>query len=178
MLAPLGMTHPILLPQAGHELRNALAVSLWQECAIFVALLVIRRQLRKFFFQEGASQCQQCHRINNQGRDFGPDLSHIGAKYDRAQILDNILFPSRVIEPNFISYQLETKGELSYSGFLVKKTEEEVTLKDANAQEIRVPAGEVKSLRPQQISAMPELLLQSMTAQDVADLLEYLTSLK
>lgn len=133
---------------------------------------------RKIFFQEGSSQCQQCHRLGNQGRELGPDLSHIGSKYDRAQILDNILFPSKVIDPNFTTYQLDTKSELSFSGFLVKKTEDEVVLKDTNAQEIRVAAKDVKSLKPQQISAMPELLLQSMTAQDVADLLEFLLSLK
>ncbi|MBM3837579.1 MAG: c-type cytochrome [Verrucomicrobia bacterium] len=133
---------------------------------------------RKIFFQEGSSQCQQCHRLENQGREFGPDLSHIASKYDRAQILDNILFPSKVIEPNFITYQVETKDDLIYSGFLLKRTEQEVVLKDANTQEIRVPMTEVKGLKPQQISAMPELLLQSMTAQDVADLLDFLASLK
>jgi putative heme-binding domain-containing protein len=133
---------------------------------------------RKIFFQEGSSQCQQCHRLENQGRDFGPDLSHVAAKYDRAQILDNILFPSKVIEPNFITYQLETKDDLIYSGFLVKRSEQEVVLKDANTQEIRVATSEVKGLKPQQISAMPELLLQNMTARDVADLVEFLASLK
>ncbi|MBI2946293.1 MAG: PQQ-dependent sugar dehydrogenase [Verrucomicrobia bacterium] len=133
---------------------------------------------RKIFFQEGSSQCQQCHRLDNQGRDFGPDLSHIASKYDRPQILDNILFPSRIIDPNFTTYLLETKDELIYSGFLVRKTEEEAVLKDANAQEIRVTARDLKSLKPQQISAMPELLLQSLTAQDVADLVEFLARLK
>lgn len=132
----------------------------------------------RIFFQEGASQCQQCHRIKGQGRDFGPDLSHIAAKYDRAQILDNILFPSKNIDPNYLTYQLETRDELSYNGFLLNRTEEEVVLKDPNSLEIRVRRSNVKSLEPQQISAMPELLLQSMTAQDVADLLEFLATLK
>lgn len=144
-------------------------------------ILALRGNLsrgKQIFSQEGSSQCQQCHRINGQGRDFGPDLSHIGSKYDRAQILDNILFPSKVIDPNFISYQLETKNDLSYSGFLVSKTSDEVVLKDANLQLIRTASSEVKSLQPQQISVMPELLLQNMTAQDVADLIEYLTTLK
>jgi putative heme-binding domain-containing protein len=133
---------------------------------------------RKVFFQEGGAQCHTCHRINGEGRDFGPDLSHIGAKYDRAQLLDHILNPSKLIEPAFVSYTVETKDEQSYSGLLVKQHDDEVVLKDANANEIRLPTSAVKLLQPQQLSAMPEGLLQALTAPAVADLLDYLGSLK
>ena len=51
-------------------------------------------------------------------------------------------------------------------------------LKDATAKEIRLRADDVKSVQAQSLSVMPELLLQSLTAQNVADLLEYLTSLR
>jgi putative heme-binding domain-containing protein len=133
---------------------------------------------RKLFFNEAGVQCARCHRIEGDGRDFGPDLSKIGAKYDRRGILENILSPSKTMEPDFITYRLEAKNDLEYSGLLIKRTEEEIVLKDANGQLFRVPRNEVKSLQPQQLSAMPELLLQSMTAGEAADLLEFLTSLR
>ena len=109
---------------------------------------------------------------------MGPDLSQISAKYDRAQILDSILYPSKVIEPNFIGYQIETQDEFSYSGFILSKNQDEVVLKDANAKEVRIPAREIRLMQTQTVSAMPELLLQEMTAQSVANLLEYLSSLR
>jgi putative heme-binding domain-containing protein len=132
---------------------------------------------RKIFFQEGV-QCSRCHRINGEGTDFGPDLSQIAKKYDRPQILENILFPSKIIEPNFIAYSIETKDDLSYSGLILKRTADEIVLKDSTAKEIHLRAGDVKSVQAQSLSVMPELLLQALTVQNVADLLEYLSSLR
>src|SRR5439155_15217819 len=71
------------------------------------------------FFAEGVAQCFQCHRVRDRGRDLGPDLSRIGQKYTRAQILDNILNPSRLIDPAFATWQVETTNDLNYSGLLV-----------------------------------------------------------
>jgi putative heme-binding domain-containing protein len=133
---------------------------------------------RRLFFQEGGAQCQQCHRVSGQGRDFGPDLSLIGRKYNRTQLLDHIVAPSTVIEPAYVSFQVETKDELSYTGFLLRKNAQEIVLKDANLNEIRIPAGNLKSQQAQKLSAMPEGLLQNLTAQQAADLVAFLADLK
>jgi putative heme-binding domain-containing protein len=128
--------------------------------------------------RRGGLQCSQCHRVQGEGRDFGPDLSQIGRKYSRERILEQILYPSKSIDPAYLTYQVETKQEASYSGFLLKRTSEEILLKDATLAEVRIPTGQIKSLEAQQLSAMPEGLLQALSAQDAADLLEYLSSLK
>ena len=65
-----------------------------------------------------------------------------------------------------------------HTGLLTTKTEIEVVLKDATGKEIRIPAKEVELIVQQRQSIMPELLLRDMTAEQVADLLEYLSSLK
>ena len=132
----------------------------------------------KVFFVEGGVQCFQCHRVNGRGREFGPELSRIGQKYTRAQLLDNILNPSKVIDPAFASWQVETKDELSYSGLLVRKSAEEIVFKDSNLNEIHLKPGDVKSMEPSKVSPMPEGLLQALTAQEAADLLEFLGSLR
>ena len=46
-------------------------------------------------------------------------------------------------------------------------------LKDAQGKTIKVRVAEVERLVPQSRSLMPELLLRDLTAQQVADLLEY-----
>ena len=51
-------------------------------------------------------------------------------------------------------------------------------LKDAQGKTIKVPSAEVEQLVPQSRSLMPELLLRDLTAQQVADLLEFLASLR
>src|SRR6266540_68789 len=132
----------------------------------------------KLFFVEGGAQCFQCHRVRDRGRDFGPDLSRIGQKYTRTQLLDQILNPSKTIDAAFMTFQLETTNDVSYSGLLVRKTADEVVLKDANLNEIHVRLAEVKTMEPSRISAMPEGLLQTLTAREAADLLEFLVSLR
>jgi len=132
----------------------------------------------KVFFTEGGVQCFLCHRVRDRGRDFGPDLSRIGQKYTRAQLLDSVLNPSKAIDPAFATYQVETKNDLSYSGLLVRKSSDEVVLKDANLNEVHVKVSEMKTLESSKVSAMPEGLLQSLTAQEAADLVEFLSSLR
>jgi hypothetical protein len=53
-----------------------------------------------------------------------------------------------------------------------------VVLKDAQGKTIKVPSAEVERLVPQSRSLMPELLLRDLTVQQVADLLEFLASLR
>ena len=64
------------------------------------------------------------------------------------------------------------------SGLILKRSAEEIVLKDSNAKEIRLRADDVKSVQALSLSVMPELLLQALTAQNVADLIEYLSSLR
>ena len=133
---------------------------------------------REVFFRTPGVQCKNCHRIQIEGEEVGPDLTKIGAKYDRAQMLDSILEPSKLIDPQYVTYLVETKQGRLLTGLLVKRDSNEVVLKDIQNKVTSVPVQQVERLVPQRQSLMPELLLRDMTAQQVADLLEYLGSLK
>jgi putative heme-binding domain-containing protein len=93
-------------------------------------------------------------------------------------LLDQILEPSKTIDSQFVAYLLETKDGRALSGLVVEKTDRAVVLKDAQGKTIKVPSAEVEQLVPQSRSLMPELLLRDLTAQQVADLLEFLTTLR
>jgi putative heme-binding domain-containing protein len=131
-----------------------------------------------FFEQSGTGLCARCHKINSQGTEFGPDLSHIAGKYSRADILDNILNPSKTIAQGFATYLVRTQKGDVHSGLLVKHTPQQIILKYAQLKETTIATAEVNRLMPQPISAMPEGLLADLTAQQAADLLEFLQSLK
>jgi uncharacterized repeat protein (TIGR03806 family) len=133
---------------------------------------------KELFFKNAAVQCVTCHRVGDTGTALGPDLTQIARKYTRAQILESILEPSKAVDPQYVTHLVETKEGQVYTGLLVSRTAQEVVLKDVKAQEIRIPAAKVETLVPQQKSIMPELLLRDLTAEQVADLLEYLASLK
>lgn len=133
---------------------------------------------RDIFFKGTGVQCRNCHKIQGNGGDLGPDLSEIGKKNSRAQLLESILEPSKTIEPKYAAYLVETQQGLVHSGLLVKKTDAEVVLKDAEGKETRIAAADIEYMAPQRVSFMPELLLRDMTAEEVADLLEFLAGLK
>ena len=133
---------------------------------------------RKVFFSDAAASCKNCHRIQKQGENLGPDLSTIGKKYRRDQLLLHILEPSRFMEPKYVPYLVETKQGLVYSGLLEKKTDSEVVLKDARNKRTVIAAADVEVMVRQQKSLMPDLLLRDMTAAQVADLLAFLATLR
>ena len=105
-------------------------------------------------------------------------LSDVGKKYTKSQILESILEPSKSIDPKYIAYLVETTDGKVQTGLLVEKTDKEVILRIVPDKELRIPTGKVQTVAPQKNSLMPELLLRDLTAEQAADLVEYLASLK
>jgi putative heme-binding domain-containing protein len=133
---------------------------------------------RELFFKSAGLQCATCHRVAGTGSTLGPDLSQLAKKYTRAQILESILEPSKSIDPKYVTYLVETKDGMTHTGILASKTDREVVLKQVGDKEVRIPAAKVASLVPQRQSLMPEQLLRDLTAEQAADLLAFLASLK
>jgi putative heme-binding domain-containing protein len=133
---------------------------------------------RQLFLESAGVQCKNCHKIGDAGKQLGPELTTIGKKLDRAKLLESILQPSLAIEPQYAAWFVETTDGLVHTGLLVRRTDTEVQLKTAGGEEIAIAAAEIERLAPQQKSLMPDLLVQEMTAQQVADLLEYLSQLR
>ena len=133
---------------------------------------------QQLFLKGSGVQCRNCHQVAKHGNQLGPDLDGIARKNDRRALLESILQPSLKVDPKYRTYLLETIEGKVHVGLLVRKTDQEVVLRDATRKEIRVAAEQVDLLVPQPKSLMPELLLKEMTLQQVADLLAYLASLK
>jgi uncharacterized repeat protein (TIGR03806 family) len=133
---------------------------------------------RALFFRTDGVQCKNCHRIGQEGQALGPVLTEIGKKLDKAKLLESMLEPSKTIDPQFVPYLVERSDGQVLSGLLVRQTEAEVVLRQADGKEIHIATAEMERFSPQQKSLMPELLLRDMTAEQVADLLEFLAGLK
>jgi putative heme-binding domain-containing protein len=129
-------------------------------------------------FKTASLQCVQCHRVGDAGGKVGPELTQIGKKYSRAELLENILEPSKKIEPAYVTHLVETDDGRFFTGVIVSRSDKELVLRDAADKEQRIPTGKVANTLPQPKSLMPDQLLRDLTAQQAADLLEYLSSLK
>jgi putative heme-binding domain-containing protein len=125
-----------------------------------------------------AAACLACHFINGSGRDFGPDLSKVGARLTKPQIIESLLTPSKVIAQGFQPVVISMNDGTAQTGFVVKRDDAVVSLKIATGQTLPLKKADIKTEQTLPISLMPEGQLQSLTAQEAADLVEYLAQLK
>jgi putative heme-binding domain-containing protein len=150
--------------------------------SINVAALLARsgdaKRGRQLFFNTSGILCHSCHQINGEGKDVGPDLSHIAKKLGRPQLLENLIDPSKTIEDKYTNYALQTVDGRAATGLLIERTAQFVAVKDAQSKVLRVPVSEVEVLEAQKKSLMPDFLLRDMTIEQAADLLAYLASLQ
>ncbi len=127
----------------------------------------------KLFWSQ-AMACGTCHKVGDRGQPLGPDLSTIGKLRSREDLLQSILEPSRRIEPKYASYVVHTVDGRSFTGLVVKRDAKSMVLRDGQNKEIVLPAQNVEEALPSRTSLMPEGQLAGLTAQEAADLLEYL----
>jgi len=146
--------------------------------AAILALPGDARRGRGIFANNPAAQCKNCHRAGDVGENVGPELTKIGAKYSKAALLEQILEPSKTIEPQYAAFLVETKDGRVLTGLVTERNGQTVALKDNQGKTIRIGAGDVERFVPQSRSLMPDLLLRDLTAQQVADLLEFLATMK
>jgi putative membrane-bound dehydrogenase-like protein len=125
-----------------------------------------------------AGTCAKCHVVNGEGKEVGPNLSEIGKKLGKEALYESILYPSASISHNYETYILETKAGNVVNGLLVSKTPAEITLKDAEALVRTFKIADVESVSRSAISIMPADLHKAMTTQELADLVEYLQTLR
>jgi putative heme-binding domain-containing protein len=133
---------------------------------------------RDLYFKNSTLICQNCHQIEGKGRKVGPELSHIGKKYNKGQILENLLDPSKVIEEKYVAYVIQTRDGKTRTGLVLERGADAVTLIDAQGNSERILFKNIEAFEPQRKSLMPDNLLRDLTAEQAADLLAYLESLK
>jgi putative heme-binding domain-containing protein len=133
-------------------------------------------ELGEKIFWSKTVDCGKCHRVGDRGTPVGPDLSAIGKLRSREELLESLLSPSRRIEPKYAMYLAITADGQSVSGVLVKRDAASVVLRDGQGKEIAFAAKDIEALRPLPTSLMPDGQMASLTAQQAADLLAYLTT--
>jgi putative membrane-bound dehydrogenase-like protein len=130
------------------------------------------------FFSEDYAQCHRCHQVTGEGKVVGPDLSTIGQKAGREALLQSILYPSAAISHEYEVWILETEWDGLLSGFVVSEDKETVQFKDASGAVKPIKKADILDRRKSKTSLMPTGLAAAMNAQDLSDLVAYLTTLK
>jgi putative membrane-bound dehydrogenase-like protein len=123
------------------------------------------------------ASCMICHQVKGEGRQFGPDLSGVGAMGIQG-VLRNILDPNAQLESGYYRHDVSLTDGSLVSGFLVEETKEALTIRPIGADPKVIPLASIANHTIAKRSLMPEGLIEGFSEKQVADLFSYITSLK
>jgi putative heme-binding domain-containing protein len=123
-----------------------------------------------------AAQCTRCHKIGKDGAEVGPDLSKIGKRMNRDQLLEAIVLPNATIAKGYDVIVIILKDGKTFSGCVEKENDKELQLRGAD-QSLTTIAIDQIAQRSTPVSMMPAMDLL-LSKRELRDLIEYMTTLK
>jgi putative heme-binding domain-containing protein len=117
--------------------------------------------------------CAACHKLYGEGSDIGPDLTG-GGRQKLDFLLPKIVDPSSIMSLDFRTNVVELKDGRIVSAIITAQTDRMVTLKNAT-QVLTVEREQIASIRDSSQSLMPDGLLAPLSAEQVRDLIAYLS---
>lgn len=125
-----------------------------------------------------AGTCAKCHKVKGEGKEVGPDLSEIGSKLSKEALYLSILDPSAGVSFNYETWLVRTFDGTVFTGVLVSQTDDAVELKTAEAIVHKLRRDDIEQMKKSTQSIMPADIQKLVKAQDLVDIVEYLTTLK
>jgi putative heme-binding domain-containing protein len=122
--------------------------------------------------------CATCHRVGAEGGQVGPDLTKVGAVRAGRDILESVVLPSSTFAQGFDSYLVQTNGGEVYDGVIPQPDAEVLEIRDSAGRTTRLHRDQVKRVRRQAVSIMPEGLPAALSAEEFRDLLAFLQGLR
>ncbi|WP_460956835.1 PVC-type heme-binding CxxCH protein [Spirosoma litoris] len=124
-----------------------------------------------------AQNCQPCHRVQQTGALFGPELSKIGAKLSKEGLFRAILYPDEGINYGYETYQIHTRDGSQLMGLLDSESSDEVILKLPGGVKQTLRKADIQSKTKASQSMMPSFG-EALSKQELVDLVAYLSTLK
>jgi len=128
---------------------------------------------RELFFSSKAV-CSTCHRVGNEGGLIGPNLSTIGSIRTRNDLLESILFPNASLARGYETMVIVTKEGKTITGVLSRETVDALILTDSQRVEHKVLRQEIEQMTASSVSTMPAGMDQTLSADELRDLLAWL----
>jgi putative membrane-bound dehydrogenase-like protein len=122
--------------------------------------------------------CVSCHTTAKGETLKGPFLGDISARYSRGEIIESILKPSAKIAQGFETQKFATTSGLTYEGFVVRESGEEVEIRNSAGLVTVLAKNKIDERGKNDVSVMPNGLVDPLTPEQLASLLAYLESFR
>ena len=127
------------------------------------------------FLKQG---CQACHTIEKDELPKGPYMGQIGSIMNREQIAESILKPNASISQGFATVLVTTRDNKKFMGFVTNESSEKITMRDIAGQSKTLKTAEILSRKEMETSMMPPGLANSLSYEEFASLITYLSQQK
>ena len=118
--------------------------------------------------------CAACHTLFDRGGRIGPELT--GAQRSNLDyVLDNVVDPNAVVWKQYRATYFETSDDRLLSGIVLRENESTVTIQTQTGA-VTLPRKDITTRTESTLSMMPEGLLESLSPEELLDLIAYLRS--
>ncbi|HEV3006419.1 MAG TPA: c-type cytochrome, partial [Pirellulales bacterium] len=131
---------------------------------------------RKLFTE---AACSRCHRLAGAGTAIGPDLDGVGSRFGARDLLETIIVPSKFVDEKYRDTLIETKSGQVIVGRILGGDDQKLVVAtdpfDAGRIET-VARDRIESQTASLLSSMPTGLLNTLSREEVLDLVAYVAS--
>lgn len=126
-----------------------------------------------------AAACFKCHRFQREGGIIGPDLTGVGKRFNNQYLLESIIEPSKVNSDQYQATIFELSTGQTVIGRIANANGDNVMV-ITNMLEpgkfVNVNVHQIEDQRPATTSMMPTGLVDTLTQDEILDLLAFLRS--
>ncbi len=126
-----------------------------------------------------AVKCASCHTVKGEGGSVGPDLTQLGTRFSKRDMLEAIIEPNKVISDQYESKVFNLKDGTSVLGRLMSEDEANYVIsQNPYAPQVtkNVPKKEVQSIKRSEVSIMPPGTLNVLSPEELRDIMAFLMS--
>ena len=122
--------------------------------------------------------CQKCHRRGKTGEALGPDLTSLGWRRQRREILLATLFPSHELNEEYPTVTVSLKSGKTLTGMMSASTAESLAIVSSTGMREEFPRTDIEDIVNQKVSNMPEGLLEPLSSDEILSLIAWLSSVE
>ncbi|MBL8864770.1 MAG: c-type cytochrome [Planctomycetia bacterium] len=131
---------------------------------------------RKMFSE---ARCFGCHRYDNDGSAFGPDLSGVSGRFGPKDLLESILDPSKEVSDQYAATIFDLEDGTQVTGRIVNLNGDNYNVNTdmLNPNDLKpINRNNIASMKPSKTSMMPNGLMDVLKEDEALDLMAYLLS--
>ena len=121
-----------------------------------------------------SAQCAKCHRYSNVGESVGPDLTAVARRFNRRDILEAILDPSKVVSDQYRTQVVTLTDGGQASGLVTQRPDGSLVVLQSDGTKRTIAKDEVDGTEYSDVSSMPSGLIDGLSEDEVADLFAFL----